>query len=212
MSLRLELDSEEFKKRFYALKTPLDVAELLDVDKSHLNYYLYICPPHQRYQKFSIPKRSGGEREINAPATALRIVQAKLNQVLQAVYRPRPSVHSFITGENIVKNARMHAERNYVFNVDLEDFFPSINFARVRGMFIAKPYQLPAPVATILAQICCHNNMLPQGAPTSPIVSNMLCAKMDNELGRLARKHRCRYTRYADDLTFSTNFENFPDA
>lgn len=208
----MELTPEELRAKFCELKNPVDVAELLDIEKARLNYYLYIYPPNRRYKKFFIPKRSGGLREINAPATALQIVQAKLNQVLQVVYRPRPSVHSFIAKNSIATNARVHSGRNYVFNVDLADFFPSITFPRVRGMFIAKPYQLPPSVATVLAQICCHNNILPQGAPTSPIISNMLCAKMDNELGRLARKYRCRYTRYADDLTFSTDSEYFPDA
>ena len=78
-------------------------------------------------------------------------------------------------------------------------------------MFGARPYNCPPQVATVLAQICCYRNELPQGAPTSPIVSNMICAKLDSELDRLARRCRCRYTRYADDITFSTNSGDFPN-
>jgi RNA-directed DNA polymerase len=96
--------------------------------------------------------------------------------------------------------------------VDLKDFFPSITFRRVRGLFEAKPYQLDHSVATVLARICCHKNSLPQGAPTSPIISNMICARMDSQLRQLAVRHRCAYTRYADDLTFSTSTRNFPEA
>lgn len=99
-----------------------------------------------------------------------------------------------------------------MLNLDLEDFFPSINFGRVRGMFMAIPYKRNATIATILAQICCFDNQLPQGAPTSPIVTNMICAKMDSQLVRLAEECKTDYTRYADDITFSTNLREFhPD-
>ncbi len=100
--------------------------------------------------------------------------------------------------------------KKYVLNVDLKDFFPQINFGRVRGLFMAPPYKLPPTVATVLAQICCHENQLPQGAPSSPIISNMICAKMDSEFQRLAKDNRCVYSRYADDLTFSTSVPDFP--
>jgi hypothetical protein len=106
----------------------------------------------------------------------------------------------------------MHLGREWVLNLDLKDFFPSITFPRVIGLFKKKPYEIPTPAATVLAQICCFEDKLPQGAPTSPIVSNMICAKLDNELHRLARKHKCKYTRYVDDITFSTTNYDFPSA
>ena len=101
-------------------------------------------------------------------------------------------------------------KKSYVFNLDIKDFFPSINFGRVYGLLLAKPYECTREVATVLAQICTVNNTLPQGAPTSPTVSNMICARMDSELRRLAQRNRCTYTRYADDLTFSTSMPSFP--
>lgn len=207
-------EPEELKSKFAALKTRQDIADLLEVDRAHLNYHLHISPPSTRYTAFEIPKRSGGTRKITTPVTALKIIQQKLNQVLQHVYydRRRPSVHSFIPKRSIVTNARTHLRREWVLNVDLRDFFPSITFPRVRGLFIAKPYEIAPDAATVLAQICCFDDKLPQGAPTSPIVSNIICAKLDNELLRLARKHKCRYTRYVDDLTFSTNESDFPPA
>ena len=116
-------DTEELRSRFLNLKTAQDIADLLDVDKARLNYHLYISPPEKRYTKFQIPKKSGGTREIKAPISALKIIQRKLNQVLQKVYKPRHPVHSFILGENIVKNARIHVGREWVLNIDLRDFF-----------------------------------------------------------------------------------------
>jgi len=212
MSLLLSDSSDQLRNKFTDLKTKQDIADLLDIDISRLNYYLYISPRDTRYKTFEIRKRSGGTREIVAPTTALKIVQQKLNQVLQCVYRRRPTVYSFIHKYNIVKNAKNHLRRQYILNIDLKDFFPSITFPRIRGLFMANPYKLSPAVATILAQICCFNSKLPQGAPTSPIISNMICSKLDNELQRLARKYNCRFTRYADDITFSTKKLIFPSA
>lgn len=75
---------------------------------------------------------------------------------------------------------------------------------------MATPYKVPEPAATVLAQLCCHNGHLPQGAPTSPIISNMICGRLDSELLRLASRYKCAYTRYVDDITFSTNQRTFP--
>jgi S1-C subfamily serine protease len=95
-------------------------------------------------------------------------------------------------------------------NVDLEKFFETINFGRVRGALISKPFMIDARVATLIARICCKENALPQGAPTSPILANMVCLRLDGELSRLGRAFGCRYTRYADDITFSSNRNVFP--
>ncbi|WP_069789407.1 reverse transcriptase domain-containing protein (plasmid) [Cyanobacterium sp. IPPAS B-1200] len=207
--LLLNRSPEELKNDFYQLKTPLDVAKLLNIPHKRLVYHLYLVDSQRRYKTFTIPKKSGGQRQISTPITALKIIQQKLNQVLQAVYQVKPSVHGFVQDKNIVTNAKAHAKKRYVLNLDLENFFPSVNFGRVRGMFMAIPYHLPPDVATILAQICCQNNELPQGAPTSPIVTNMICGKMDSQLQRLAKDCKATYTRYADDITFSTTLKNF---
>lgn len=212
MSLLLRGCADELRTGFSLLCKPQDVAALLDVPYDRLKYHLYIAKDkkRKRYAKFTIPKRRGGVREISAPISALKILQSKLNQVLMAVYERKPCVHGFAKERNVLSNAKVHVRRRYVLNVDLLDFFPSINFGRVRGLFMARPYSLPAEAATVLAQICCHDNALPQGAPTSPVVSNMICAKLDSNLIRLAHANRCSYTRYADDLTFSTNLPQFP--
>ncbi len=199
-------------REFFLLKLPRDVANLLEIPYEVLNYHLYVAPKAcQQYTVFSIPKKSGGTREICAPITPIKIIQRKLNYILQNIYRRKFSVHGFIYDRNVVTNAQRHCRKEYVLNIDLLDFFPSINFGRVRGMFMANPYKLKSKVATVLAQICCFNNQLPQGAPTSPIVSNMVCARLDGELQRLAKEYCCVYTRYADDITFSTDRPNFPE-
>ena len=210
MSLKLALDSDQLRERFTALQHPKHIADLLDVDLRSLNYWIYRTPEPKRYHTFEIPKKHGTLRRIDAPTTNIKILQQKLNQVLQSVYQPKPSVHGFTVGRNVKTNAQEHVQKRWVFNVDLENFFPSINFGRVRGMFMAWPYCLPKKVATVLAHMCCYLGQLPQGAPTSPVISNMICAQMDSQLQQLARANRSTYTRYADDITFSTTIKTFP--
>jgi RNA-directed DNA polymerase len=212
LSLNLDGSTEELADKFRSLSDPRDIAKLLEVDYELLVYYLYKMPHEHRYCVFEIRKRGAdaSNRKISAPVKSLKIIQSKLAQVLSSVYLPRVAVHGFRKGKSILTNAEKHTNQKYVLNIDLADFFPSINFGRVRGMFIATPYNLNEKVSTVLAQICCFNNELPQGAPTSPIVSNMICAKMDSQLRILAQQSRCNYTRYADDITFSTSSPKFP--
>ena len=212
LSPNLEGSPEDWAEKFHNLSAPREIAELLQVDYELLVYYLYKIPDENRYRVFEIKKRrpDSSTRRISAPAKSLKIIQSKLAQVLTSVYLPKVTVHGFLRGKSILTNARKHSNQKYVLNIDLANFFPSINFGRVRGMFMATPYNLNEKVATVLAQICCFNNELPQGAPTSPIVSNMICAKMDSQLRILAQRNRCNYTRYADDLTFSTSAPKFP--
>ena len=203
---------EELRAAFAALKTSRDVASLLDLPYWQLTFAIHRSSPETRYREVHIAKRRGGVRTLLVPNAGLARLQRKLLQVLSAVYRPKACVHGFVGGRHrsVVSNARPHVRRTWVLNIDLVDFFPSINFGRVRGMFRARPYLLPDDVATTLAQICSHQNQLPQGAPTSPIVSNMICGRLDGALLALAKEHRLVYTRFADDLTFSTRTATFP--
>ncbi len=210
VSLVLTRSPKDLRREFLALKSPRELAKLLEVKYSQLIYHLYKVPAEEKYVTFEVPKKSGGHRRISAPAKSLKIIQRKLGQVLASVYEGKASVHGFVQGRSIVTNAQTHRRQKYVFNLDLLNFFPSINFGRVRGLFIAIPYNLPSSVATVLAQICCHDNQLPQGAPTSPIVSNLICSSLDTQLLRLAQRNRSLYTRYADDITFSTSMPSFP--
>lgn len=196
-----------------------DVAELLRYQPSMLSYILYKKPKNQLYSTFTIPKKSGGFRIISSPCEELKELQHRLSLVLQnCISEINKSkkidsslAHGFKRGFSIVSNASTHKNKRYVFNIDLEDFFGSINFGRVRGFFLKnKNFLLSEKVSTILAQIICFENSLPQGSPCSPVVSNLIGHILDVRLASLACKHKCSYSRYADDITFSSNKKIFP--
>jgi RNA-directed DNA polymerase len=111
--------------------------------------------------------------------------------------------HGFIPDRSIVSNARQHLDKRFVFNVDIAGFFDAIHFGRVRNMLMAGPFSVPKTPATVLAHICCFPGRLPQGAPASPIITNLICRRLDKDLQTLAKEDRATYTRYVDDLTFS---------
>ncbi len=204
-------DASSIREGFYALVSRKDVARLLGVSDKHLCIVLYQNKARCHYRTFEIPKKGGGSRTISAPTEPLKRLQQRLNNVLALVFTPRDCVHGFKKSHSIVTNALPHCRKRFVLNVDLLDFFPTINFGRVQGVFLGKPYELPLPVATVLSQIACDDlGRLPQGAPTSPIIANLVCRPVDTALQRIAQAHGCFYTRYADDLSFSTNRSKFP--
>ncbi len=192
-----------------------------------LSFNLYKKTAADKYTKFDIPKRYGGTRNICAPLKELKIVQQRLSVLLQNCAqeidkangrsdddkRPDRIAHGFKRERSIMTNAKEHRARKYVFNVDLKDFFGTINFGRVRGFFLKeKNFALHPRVATVLAQIACYENKLPQGSPCSPVISNLIAHVLDIHLVQLASNTGCTYTRYADDLTFSTNKRDFPSS
>lgn len=212
MEIELTKSLTQIRNDFLSLFSRKDIADLLEVEKYKLNYHLYVLSPFKKYSTFFVLKKGGGKREITAPKSPIKILQRKLNHALKLIYLPKNCIHGFVRDRNILSNARVHQKKRFVLNLDLKDFFPSIHFGRVRGLFMGIPYNFNQDVSTILAQICCHDGKLPQGAPTSPIISNMICAKLDSNLKKLAREYQCVYTRYADDITFSTNRSKFPSS
>lgn len=126
----------------------------------------------------------------------------------------QPSLsHGFERKRSIITNAMMHLGKKHVFNIDLENFFGSFNFGRVRGFFIKnRDFLLDPEIATVIAKIACYNNELPQGSPCSPVISNLITHALDIKLAAVASKHSCTYTRYADDITFSTRKGNLPSS
>jgi RNA-directed DNA polymerase len=195
------------------------LANLLDFKPKAVSYILYKIPAADKYTTFEIPKRTGGQRSIKAPTEKLKNLQRKLADLLQdcqaEIEKSRKlqdrTAHGFKRGKSIVTNARQHRHRRWVLNVDLEDFFPSINFGRVRGFLIKnRDFALDEKVATVIAQIACHDNTLPQGSPCSPVISNLVGHVLDMRLVKLTDKFGCTYSRYADDLTFSTSKREFP--
>src|SRR5690348_11156935 len=202
-----------------AASTLQDVATLLQFQPKALAFILYKKPAPNKYSSFEISKRSGGVRKISAPSPDLRLLQRRLSDLLQNCVaeinethkRKDDMAHGFKRNKSIITNAKKHHRRRYVFNIDLRDFFPSINFGRVRGLFIKDAnFMLHPKVATILAQIACYNNALPQGSPCSPVISNLVGHLLDIHLCKLASVNGCTYSRYADDITFSTNKPVFP--
>lgn len=123
----------------------------------------------------------------------------------------KPNIsHAFEKEKSIITNAKIHRNKRFVLNLDLENFFDSFHFGRVQGYFEKNcNFKLPHEVAVILAQLTCYQGRLPQGAPSSPIITNLICQAMDIYLLRVAKKYKLDYTRYADDLTFSTNDRHF---
>lgn len=209
-SLRLSASDAELSAKFALMSSERDLATLLDVTPQQLAYWTRFAPDAQRYRSFELVKKTGGKREIHAPIGPLRVLLGKLLQALSSVYTPRVPVHGFVRTRSIVTNASPHVGTSWVLNVDIEDFFPSINFGRVVGIFQAKPFSLSREVALAIARLTTFHGKLPQGSPTSPIISNVVSAKMDGELRRMAHQHRATYTRYADDITFSVRGRRFP--
>lgn len=167
--------------------------------------------PSPVYRSFDIVKRSGSLRTICEPNKKVKDLQQKLLSYIKKHATPtKQCVHGFVDGRSIVSNARQHLKRtpHHVLNLDLENFFPSISFYRVRGVFQNAPFNCSHEVATVIAQLATFQGTLPQGAPTSPFVSNLVCRSLDGELTALAKRNRSTYTRYADDLTFSFSVRN----
>lgn len=208
---------------FTDIKTQDDLFKLLNIPKKNMTYLLYNKEekgPENAYHTFSILKKNGDKREIDAPNDELKFVQKRLAILLWAnqkkswrLNNTKPNIsHGFEESKSIITNAKIHRNKKIVLNLDLEDFFPSIHFGRVKGFFEKnKNFKVPKEVALVIARLVCYKGRLPQGAPTSPIISNLICRILDFRLLKLAKKYRLDYTRYADDLTFSTNSSSFVD-
>lgn len=199
--------------------TLADLADLLSFKPQGITYLLFKLTDRQRYFEFEISKKSGGTRTIAAPTDKLKRLQSNLGNLLSICLqeletsgaRKTPFVHGFVKGKSILTNARVHRNKRWVLNLDLHDFFGTVNFGRIRGTFIKdRSFQLHPDVATLIAQIACRNNGLLQGAPSSPIIANMVARSLDLKLVDVANQYGLRYSRYADDITFSTRKQDFP--
>lgn len=190
-------------------------------DKFHpftMKLLLYYCNPNNafhRYTQFKIKKKAGGFRTISAPRNRSFILMLRyVNEIFKSVYTPSEYAMGFTEGRSVVDNASKHKGMNYVFNTDIKDFFPSIVQPRIWKRLQLKPINFPQPIANVLAGLCSmrgekqpngkYSYILPQGAPTSPIITNMICDTLDRRLSRLAKHLGLNYSRYADDITFSS--------
>ena len=197
------------------------LCEALELTVSELRWFCYQrnASKHSHYTRFEIPKRSGAMREIWAPRPKLKKAQRWVNQEIASRLLVHGSAHGFLAGRSIATNAAPHTDSQVVVKLDVENFFPSVSWRRVKGLFRKAGYN--EQIATLLALLCTESprkevqhedskyfiamgdRCLPQGAPTSPALTNALCLKMDSRLAGIANKHGWRYSRYADDLTFS---------
>jgi RNA-directed DNA polymerase len=210
------------------LNTPMDLARVLDLSIPRLRWLAFHTEVASRihYVQFSVPKKSGGTRTLSAPHRILGESQRWVFEEIISKLPAENAAHGFLSGRSILTNAQRHSGRAVVVNLDLEGFFPSIGFRRVRSVFARLGYS-PA-VSTILALLCteCPREKvvydgtpyfvatgprgLPQGACTSPGLSNQVARRLDRRLAGLASKLGIAYTRYADDLTFSGEAELEP--
>lgn len=172
------------------------------------------------YVDFEIPKAKGGTRVISAPRAPLRKIQRQIHEQILSKVPAHDAAHGFVAGRSTVSNAEPHVGAVLLLKTDIQDFFPTIHFGRVRGLFQQLGYDVP--VARALAALCTRRpvvndeeardagarqviwpGLLPQGAPTSPAIANLVCRRLDARLRGLAERIGARYTRYADDLSFS---------
>lgn len=204
----------------------LALANKMEIDLKALQYLAYnrTVSKIQHYHTFEVSKKSGGKRKISTPKPKLKELQAWILETILQKIPNTNEAHGFVKERSIVTNAKPHLEQDIVINIDLKDFFPTITHKRVKGLFHKMGYS--EQIATILSLLCTYSEVdeidldgvtyyvqtgerkLPQGAPTSPAISNLVVYKMDKKISGLAKKLNFTYTRYADDMSFSTSNDN----
>ncbi|HZV71032.1 MAG TPA: retron St85 family RNA-directed DNA polymerase [Saprospiraceae bacterium] len=182
------------------------------LDFNHLSQLLGIRPKvlsgiiiksDSFYYNFLLPKRSGGMREISSPFPILLNAQKWIYNNILITQPLHKCSKGFMKNVSIVDNAKEHLNKRFLLKMDIENFFPSIKINRIISVFLYLGYT--KKISYYLASICCINGALPQGAPTSPMLSNIISKRLDRRLHGLAIRFNLNYTRYADDLTFSGN-------
>ena len=157
--------------------------------------------PGKYYRTFRIPKKKGAFREITAPRVFLKTVQRYILDCVLSQVPINNASFGFKRGCNCKSGATLHVGKKFLWNIDIKNFFPSISNATVQTMFVNLGY--PAASASFMTGLCCLDGKLPQGAPTSPAISNIVFASLDEAFVNLSKSNRITYSRYADDLSFS---------
>lgn len=220
-------DRETDRDKLISLNLPIisddkELTSLLGIEYNELRFLCYHrdVMNYDNYYHYTIPKKNGGERSIAAPSPLLKHVQRKILELILDKIEISNSAHGFLTGRSVVSSAQSHVEGpKLLINMDIENFFPTITFNRVRGMF--KSFGYSGYVSSLLAMICTYcermavevkgqikyvktsERILPQGSPSSPMITNILCKNIDKRINDLAKTHDFIYTRYADDMSFS---------
>jgi RNA-directed DNA polymerase len=235
--MKVELEKVlEIKQKFSLIESKRDFADYFNfchrtlygdkkkpINLKQLTYFADSEKCINRYISFDVPKKSGGFRHINTPVEGLKNILKVLNVILQCIYEPNKYANGFVLNKSIVTNAQLHIKKHYVYNIDLKDFFHSFDRNRVKMTLIKELFNFNGEkekIAFLIASLCTHplliedgstKIVLPQGSPTSPTLTNILCITLDRRLNGLAKKFGADYSRYADDITFSSQhniFEN----
>ncbi len=176
-----------------------DLAKKLDIGMRTLSMVLKHAPT--MYREIEIRKKDGTPRILRAPANKLKTIQrAVLDKILIAAPLSK-CAYGFGPGKGIIENARLHAQSQYLLNVDIKDFFPSVHFSRVQNVFTA--LGAVKEMTPTLTRLTTFEHSLPQGAPTSPYLATLALSNLDRRLTRLCKSNRLIYSRYFDDITIS---------
>lgn len=217
---------EDFLRLLNLVKPIIYGPKSVPFEMKHLRFHSNPKANRRRYNSFAIPKKAGGTRTIHSPNPGLKAILKCLNLIFQCVYEPHKAATGFVLDKSIVTNAKQHAGSLYVYNIDLKDFFPSIEQARFWGRLKYPPFNLNEEsgrleIANVIGGLCFQEmeverlnkekewikewkNVLPQGAPTSPTITNIICERLDFYLTAVAKRFGLKYSRYADDITFSS--------
>lgn len=196
---------------FCRLQKPSEVYDLLKISSKQFKS----LTENPTYQTFMIGKKSGGERHIENPNHSLKKVQERLNRYLQAVYyfKKTPLAYGFVLNaskekdsRDILSNARKHLGKDYLLNLDIKDFFHSIKVPRIWKVFGEDTFRFQRPAVEMLTRLSTFKNRLPMGSPTSPALSNFASLALDQDLYEFAQEKDLVVTRYADDITFSSDY------
>lgn len=200
----------KYAEQFCRIETTADLADALHTPQ-HVLALLAMQPP---YKTFSIPKKDGSLRHIEDPAKPLKKIQQSLNDYFQSCYychRTR-AAYGFLVNpaddpdpRNILTNAQQHAGKPWMLNMDFEDFFHSVSSHAVCNLLLSDLFSFDLETADLLARLTTNLGRLPMGAPTSPVLSNFAAMALDHDLLAFAHAHHWTYTRFADDLTFSSD-------
>lgn len=217
------MENSDLAEKLKNISTAKELAAVLDeikqkefgsvrysISENMLKYFSSDSIAPKRFHTFHIRKKNGGLREIKAPCRQLDVILTCVNILLKSIYEPSDVAMGFTSGRSVLNNAQVHVGHNYVFNIDLKDFFPSIPQARVWKRLQLSPFNFSQEIANILAGLCCsydanvNANVLPQGSPASPLLTNAICDKLDRRMKGVAKRFGLHYSRYADDMTFSS--------
>lgn len=200
---QLEYAKELFDKDLPIIYNQEHLCLLVGYSKEYV--YAVCNSPNGFYRTFKILKKNGKERIINEPLPSLKEIQDWILKEILEKIKVSPYSKAYVKGRSVRDNARFHKRQKKVLSMDLQDFFPSITFGRVLNVFRKAGYR--ESVAVMLANLCSLQNQLPQGAPTSPALSNIIASGLDYSISNFIKEREIRYTRYADDLTFSGDFD-----